>query len=123
MTNADQTDDFDFVSQDPAAWYRWPQAVLDDPQLSHAEKTRLLDEWALDLGDRSTAADEGMVPEVPGLIDRDVKMQDRVATAQTALGAMTAGDGQLSFPQRLWRRITGGDQDAGRGAVAENDTE
>ena len=119
MASADQTDDFDLVSQDPAAWYRVPQAILDDPQLRHAEKARLLDEWALDLGDRSTAADEGMVPEVPGLIDRDVRTQDRVATAQTALAEMAAEDSELSFPQRIWRRLTGNDQ----GADAAKDTE
>jgi hypothetical protein len=106
MTTADQTDDFDVVSQDPAAWYRQPQAILDDAQLRHGEKARLLEEWALDLADRSTAADEGMVPEVPGLIDRDVKMQDRIIAAQAELAAIVADDAALSLPQRLWRRIT-----------------
>jgi hypothetical protein len=119
----DETNDFDAVRQDPAAWYRVPQAVLDDPQLRRDEKANLLAEWALDLGDRNNAADEGMLPEVPGLIDRDVRMQDQVAAAQKALEAMAADDAALSFPQRLWRRITGADQGVGRGAVAENATE
>ena len=105
MTSADQTDDFDLVSQDPAAWYRQPQAILADPQLRHAEKARLLDEWALDLADRSTAADEGMVPDVPGLIDGDVRMQDRIIAAQAELAATAADDAAPSLPQRLWRRI------------------
>jgi hypothetical protein len=106
MTNADQTDDFDLVSQDPAAWYSQPQAILNDGQLHHAEKARLLEEWALDLADRSTAADEGMVPDVPGLIDRDVKMQDKIIAAQADLTAIVADDAALSLPRRLWRRIT-----------------
>lgn len=105
MTNADQTDDFDLVSQDPAAWYSQPQAVLVDPQLCYAEKARLLDEWARDLADRSTAADEGMVPDVPGLIDDDVRMQDRIIAAQAELAAIAADSTALSLPQRLWRRI------------------
>ena len=115
MTNPDQTDDFDVVSQDPAAWYHLPQAVLDDAQLRHAEKARLLDEWALDLADRSTAADEGMVPEVPGLIDRDVKLQDKIIAAQAALAAIVADDAALSLPQRLWRRITAAVQGSSQG--------
>ena len=106
MINADQTNDFDLVSQDPAAWYGQPQAILDDAQLRHGEKARLLDEWALDLADRRTAADEGMVPEVPRLIDRDVKMQDRIISAQADLATIVAEDAAQSLPQRLWRRIT-----------------
>ncbi|MBC7519982.1 MAG: hypothetical protein H7268_02640 [Sandarakinorhabdus sp.] len=125
MTN--ETDDFATVSQDPAAWYRQPQAILDDPQLRRAEKASLLAEWALDLGDRNTAADEGMLPDVPGLIDRDIRMQDRVAAAQAALAAMivddAAHDASLSFPQRLWRRTTGADQEAGLEGDAANVTE
>jgi hypothetical protein len=119
----DQTDDFTAVRQDPSAWYRLPQDVLDDPQLRRDEKASLLAEWALDLDDRASAADDGMMPDVPGLIDHDVKMRDRVTAAQTALEAMVADDAALSFPQRLWRRITGADQDSGRGADTENATE
>lgn len=105
-----ETSDFALVSQDPAAWYRLPQAIVDDPQLTRTEKAGLLAEWALDLADRSTAADEGMVPDAAGSIDGDVRMQDRVAAAQAALAALTDDAAALSFPQRLWRRITGTDQ-------------
>ncbi|WP_310498449.1 hypothetical protein [Sandarakinorhabdus sp.] len=118
MTSTDHTDDFDLVSQDPAAWYLQPQAVLDDAQLSHAEKGRLLEEWALDIGDRSTAADEGMVAEIPVLVDRDARMQDRIISAQAELALMAANDAALSLPQRLWRRITA----AVQGGPAANDT-
>lgn len=110
MTNAekldaDHTDDFDLVSQDPAAWYRLPQAVLDDGSLTHAEKARLLEEWARDLGDRDSAADEGMIPEAAGLADSDIRMHVRVAAAQAALAETVADDAALSSPRRLWRRI------------------
>ncbi|MGL6043472.1 MAG: hypothetical protein ACRC1J_06065 [Sandaracinobacteroides sp.] len=103
--DANHTDDFDLVSQDPAAWYSVPQAVLDDTTLTRAEKARLLDEWAQDIADRSSAADEGMVPETAGLADRDVRMIDRVTEAQAALAEMIADDAALSLPRRLWRRI------------------
>jgi hypothetical protein len=119
MRTDSETSDFENVRQDPSAWYCAPQAVVDDPQLTLAEKQELLAEWAQDLSDRSTAADEGMVPEVPGLIDGDVKMQARVVAAQAALAAMTLDDGALSFPQRLWRRITGADQGGEAAKVTE----
>lgn len=108
MTIINETDDFDIVLQDPAAYYRVPQAIVDDKNLSLAEKHALLAEWELDLADRSTAADEGMVPETPGLIDRDVKMHDRVVAARAALDAAGEADsGLLSLPRRIWKRITG----------------
>lgn len=119
MPNTDQTDDFDLVSQDPAAWYPLPQAILDDAQLRHAEKARLLDEWALDLGDRSSAADEGMVPDAAGLIDRDARMQDRIIAAQAVLASIVAEDAALSLPQRLWRRITAAVQRGDEAKVTE----
>lgn len=104
---ADETDDFELVSQDPAAWYETPQAVLDDQHLAVAEKARLLEEWARDLADRSGAADEGMVPAADGGSDRDVRMLDRVSKARAILGATADNDAALSPSQRLWRRIAG----------------
>ena len=101
-----ETDDFATVLLDPAAWYHHPQAVVDDTSLSQDEKRALLTEWEQDVADRSAAADEGMVPEVPGIIDRDVKIQDRLAAARTALEAQ-ADTEFMSLPQRLWRRIAG----------------
>ena len=108
MTSTTETDDFDIVLQDPAAYYRVPQAVVDDKNLKYSEKQALLKEWEHDLGDRSTAADEGMVPDLPGLIDRDVKMHDRVVAARAALEALGDTDaGLLALPRRIWQRITG----------------
>jgi hypothetical protein len=107
---SDETDDFDLVGQDPAAWYRRPHDILDDPQLDRTEKARLLDEWARDLVQRSVAADEGMVPDTPGLIDRDTRMQDRVAEAQAQLAATAAIAARQTVTRRLWRRITGADR-------------
>jgi hypothetical protein len=74
----------------PATRYPHPQAVLDDARLSPAQKAELLDEWALDLGDRSTASDEGMASPSPARTDRDVQMLDRVIAAQASLEPATA---------------------------------
>jgi hypothetical protein len=107
MTMTTETEDFDIVLQDPAAYYRLPQAIVDDAALSLAEKHALLAEWELDLADRSTATDEGMVPDAPELIDRDVKMHDRVIDARAALEAAGTGDaGFVSLAIRIWRRVT-----------------
>lgn len=71
--------------RNPATRYPHPQAVLDDARLSPAQKSALLDEWALDLGDRSTASDEGMASPSPARTDRDVQMLERVIAAQASL--------------------------------------
>lgn len=119
MSLITETNDFDLVKQDPAAWYQLPQAVLDDANLTMAEKHALLDEWAHDLADRSTATDEGMVPDVPALIDHDVRMHALVVAAQAALAAMADSPEPLSLAARIWRRITGGDQPAALENVTE----
>ena len=119
MTIYNETSDFETVRQDPAAWYRLSQAVLDDAHLTSAEKFSLLEEWAHDLTDRSNAADEGMVPRAPALVDTDVRMHERVVAAQKALSEMAATPDSLSLAARIWRRITGGDQ----AAVPEKVTE
>ena len=108
MTLITETNDFDLVKQDPAAWYHLPQAVLDDVNLTMAEKHALLEEWAHDITDRSAATDEGMAPDDPALIDHDVRMHVKVVAAQTALAAMTDAAEPLSLAARIWRRITGG---------------
>ena len=110
MILTSETNDFEIVKQDPAAWYPLPQAVLDDVNLTTTEKHSLLDEWAHDLADRSTAADEGMVPDKVGLVDKDVRMQDRVAEARAMLATLADTPDTLSFAARIWRRITGADQ-------------
>ena len=107
MMNATETSDFAHVKLDPASWYALPQAILDDPQLRRAEKQDLLAEWALDLSDRSMAADEGMLQPAAGLIDKDVQMQALVVAAQAMLAETAAEGAALSLPERIWRRITG----------------
>ena len=83
----------------PATRYPHPQAVLDDPGLSLEHKAALLAEWAQDLGDRSTASDEGMVSPSPARTDRDVQMLDRVIAAQASLAEASAPS-QLAMPAK-----------------------
>lgn len=83
----------------PATRYPHPQALLDDPGPSPEQKATLLAEWALDLGDRSTASYEGMVSPSSARTDRDVQMLDRVIAAQFSL-AEAAAPSQLAEPAK-----------------------
>lgn len=83
------------INKNPAARYEQPQDVLDDARLSAAEKAKRLSEWALDVADRSTATDEGMAAAPIDRIEKDVGLQDRIATAQATL-ADQAGDAAKS---------------------------
>lgn len=74
--------------------------MLDDPRLSPEQKAALLAEWAQDLGDRSTAGDEGMVSPSAARTDRDVQMLDRVIAAQARLAEAEAPS-QLATPAKL----------------------
>jgi hypothetical protein len=100
------SDPFDIVCRDPAAYFDTPQAVLDDVSLTRTEKLQLLDEWAQDLSDRSSAAQEGMIPDVSGAIDRDVQLGAALVTAR-ALVEASPETPPASMAVRLWRRLTG----------------
>jgi hypothetical protein len=111
MTMADHSDPFDIVSGDPAAYFETPQAIADDSSLSRAEKLQLLDEWAKDIADRSSAADEGMIPDVPGRIDRDVALASQIFAVREAVEA-TQEAGLIPAAVRLWKRLTGATAEA-----------
>ncbi len=107
MTDSLETGEFDVVLGDPAAFYRHPQAVIDDPTITRDERFALLSAWAQDLADRSSASGEGMVPEVSGAAERDLAMTAAVAAALDTLPPTTE-TGLLAATGRLWQRLTGG---------------
>ena len=107
MTDSLETGEFDVVLGDPAAFYRHPQAVLDDPTITREERSALLSAWAQDLADRNKASGEGMVPEIRGSADRDIAMTSAVSAALAALPP-AAEPGLLAATGRLWQRLTGG---------------
>ncbi len=106
MTMADHSDPFDIVLGDPAAYFETPRAIADDSSLSRAEKLQLLDEWAKDIADRSSAADEGMIPDVPGQIECDDALAAKIFAVREAVEA-TPEDGLITTAVRLWKRLTG----------------
>jgi hypothetical protein len=103
-----ETGDFDVVLSDPAAFFGSPQAILDDATLSTAEMQQLLTAWRQDLADRHGAADEGMLPDVPGIIEADVRLGEAIVAALATIEARTADeDSRPNLPTRIWRRLTG----------------
>ncbi|MGL4542822.1 MAG: hypothetical protein ACRCUI_09965 [Polymorphobacter sp.] len=106
MDTPNSSASFDIVAGDPAAYFETPQGIVDDATLNRAEKLQLLNEWALDLADRNTAVDEGMVPDHGGPLDRDVQMAAAVTAAHATVSA--GADSQVAaLPLRLWKRLTG----------------
>jgi hypothetical protein len=56
----DETQDFDVVVMNPAAFYNGPADVMDDAELTRAQKLRLLEEWEIDLKRTLESDSEGM---------------------------------------------------------------
>ncbi|MEY2883456.1 MAG: hypothetical protein RL490_1180 [Pseudomonadota bacterium] len=103
-----QDADFDMVLGDPGAYFRQPQAILDDRTLSRDERLKLLDAWLDDVDARSAATDEGMVPDRVGITDKDVRTRAAIVSARGTLQAATDDDSSIAaVATRVWRRLTG----------------
>lgn len=113
------TEDFDVVAMNPAAYYKGPADVLADAELTHAQKLKLLEEWEQDLKRKLESDGEGMAQGTQGnehmLESRranDAKLQAEVSKwLRTARGEEPGQD----FPSakktalgRVWHRIFGG---------------
>lgn len=116
MTNDNDTDDFDIVTANPAAYYAGPADVFNDPQLTKDQKQRLLEEWETDLKQRLTSDSEGMAPE-QGQLDGEHKADKDAATLRQAtnyLRQVRGDDKGEPFPAaqkavlgRIWHKIFG----------------
>lgn len=62
----DQTEDFDVVAMNPAAYYKAPADVLEDAELTQGQKLKLLEEWEQDLKRKLESDGEGMAQGVQG---------------------------------------------------------
>jgi hypothetical protein len=60
MVRSDDTENFDVVVMNPAAFYGGPSEIMCDELLTRAEKLRLLEEWELDLKRALESDSEGM---------------------------------------------------------------
>lgn len=101
-----ETDSFDMVVADPAAFYPDPAAIVADTGLSRQQRLRLLTEWAQDLVDRQVAENEGMAPE--GIVGsaHDTGLLRQVNTAIEAVEV--SPETPPGLIARVWRRMTVG---------------
>lgn len=99
--------DFDVAVTDPAAFYASPEAVAADTELSVAQKRRFLTEWATDIEQRQTSADEGMSAATPAEPGDDAARLQRIQASLAELPADDADAQPETTMHRLWRRLTG----------------
>lgn len=117
IKNIEETDDFDTVAMDPAAFYQGPSDVLADPQLTRAQKLRLLEEWEIDLKRTLESDSEGMA-QGPDTEDAgESKQADDAALLRQVSNWLRRARGEEdgeAFPEasstvlgRVWKRLFG----------------
>jgi hypothetical protein len=115
MADPNDTDDFDIVTANPAAYYAGPADVFHDPDLTKEQKLRLLEEWETDLKQRLVSDSEGMAPP-DGEIDNS-KSDDagvKLRQASNYLRQVRGEEPGEPFPLaprpvlgRIWHRLFG----------------
>lgn len=119
MTLEDQTEDFDVVATNPAAYYEGPAEVLADAELTREQKLRILEEWEIDLKRTLESDSEGMAqgPDVQdeahersddAALLRNVSNYLRRARGEDADDKQDYVDAPSTMIGRIWRRITKG---------------
>lgn len=86
--------DFEAALQNPAKCFETPQHVLDDPNLTVTQKTKLLKQWEQDARLLSVAEDEGMGGGEESMLHRVKRAMDAIGTAQGEQGALGSKLGQ-----------------------------
>lgn len=97
---------FDIAVTDPAAFYATPEEVAADQELTVAQKRRFLTEWATDIEQRQTSADEGMSAATPADPSDDAARLQRIQASLAELPETDAEAQTESTIHRLWRRLT-----------------
>ena len=106
MMPENTTTDFDFVLQNPAKFYRCPAEIAEDPQLSHEERLKLLEEWHTDISHKLTADDEGMTPPHARDSANDAVLLEEIAAVRENLGdELPEQGGVIAALARLWHRL------------------
>lgn len=75
MARTEDTEDFDVVVMNPAAFYSGPSEVMDDAQLTRPQKLRLLEEWEIDLKRALESDSEGMAQSAGPNLGQDEEGQ------------------------------------------------
>jgi hypothetical protein len=101
-----ETEDFNIVVADPAAFYPEPGAILADKGLTRRQRLHLLTEWAQDIVDRQVAENEGMAPEtIAESADETQLLRQVNAAIETVEASAEDTPGLIT---RVWRRLTRG---------------
>lgn len=105
-TAAADTEDFDSVVADPAAFYHDPDAIIADTGLTRRQRLHLLTEWAQDIVDRQVAENEGMAPETALESADETQLLREVNAAIERVDA--SADDAPGLVTRMWRRLVRG---------------
>lgn len=118
MPHTDDTEDFDVVVMNPAAFYKGPGEVMCDLQLTREQKLRLLEEWELDLKRTLESDSEGMAqsagpslgPDEEGQRANDAALLRQVSNwLRRAKGEDDGTGGVEDAPRtvigRVWHRL------------------
>ena len=106
MMPENTTSDFDFVLQNPANYYRRPAEIAQDPQLSHEERLKLVEEWHTDISHKLTADEEGMTPPHARDSANDAVLLEEISATRENLGDEEPEQGGvIAALARLWHRL------------------
>jgi hypothetical protein len=113
MTETD-TEDFDVVATNPAAFYAGPDEVYADIDLTCAQKLRLLEEWEQDLTRQLESDGEGMAQgidqPVDGSRENDGALLKKVAGYRRKLTDEKVDTDKPTMVGRVWRRLFSSDK-------------
>ncbi len=112
------TEDFDVVAMNPAAYYAGPADVLADATITQEQKLRLLEEWEQDLKRQLESDGEGMAQGTGDAQPAEGQGADDAALLRQVSNHLRRARGEENgepYPSakktalgRIWHRLTGG---------------
>jgi hypothetical protein len=117
MAQSGDTEDFDVVVMNPADFYKGPDDVMCDADLTRHQKLRLLEEWEIDLKRALESDSEGMAqsagpslnPDEEGSRANDAALLRQVSNwlrrAKEENAQADIKDARTTVMGRVWRRL------------------
>lgn len=106
---AEDTDNFDIVATNPAAYYAGPAEVFEDPDLTREQKLRLLEEWEIDLTRQLQSDGEGMAQGIDqkdeGKRANDAALLRQVTNWRRRAVEEDVASAKSTAIGRVWHRI------------------
>ncbi len=110
LDDADPTPSFDVVVDNPEGFFENPSAIVADPDLTDAEKLRLVEEWALDLELKLNADSEGMTLGADAAPTQEGETLRQAQACLRVLRGETPAEPRRSAPTgvagRIWRKLS-----------------